>query len=203
MCSVCRILQHRRYYVEIKCQLNATEVFSCRSYCLLNMFRAPLCTSSGGQEYYRVFFACVILCCGFSSSCSGVELRFMCPVCRMLQHRRQYVEIKCQLDATGVFYCISYCLLNIFRAPLCPSSGAQEYYTVFVPCGTWCCGFQVADLVVELRVMCPACRMLQHRRQYAEIKCQLDVTEGFFLQILLHAQHVSGTTMHVIRSSSV
>jgi len=27
-------------------------------------------------------------------------------------------------------YCRSYCLLNIFRAPLCPSSGAQEYYTV-------------------------------------------------------------------------
>jgi len=28
------------------------------------------------------------------------------------------VEIKCQLDATGVFYCRSYCLLNMFRAPL-------------------------------------------------------------------------------------
>ena len=27
------------------------------------------------------------------------------------------------------FYCSSYCLLNTFRAPLCPSSGAQEYYT--------------------------------------------------------------------------
>ena len=44
-------------------------------------------------------------------------------------HRRQYVEIKCQLDATDVFYCRSYCLLNMFRAPLCPSSGAREYYT--------------------------------------------------------------------------
>jgi hypothetical protein len=29
----------------------------------------------------------------------------------------------------GGFYCRSYCLLNMFRAPLCPSSGAQEYYT--------------------------------------------------------------------------
>ena len=28
------------------------------------------------------------------------------------------------------FYCRSYCLLNMFRAPLCPSSGAQEYYTL-------------------------------------------------------------------------
>jgi len=37
-----------------------------------------------------------------------------------------YVEIKCQLDATDDFYCGSYCLLNMFRTPLCPSS---EYYT--------------------------------------------------------------------------
>ena len=41
------------------------------------------------------------------------------------------------------FYCRSYCLLNMFRAPLCPSSGAQEYYTVVAACGISCCGFQV------------------------------------------------------------
>ena len=73
-------------YVEIKCQLDATEVFYCRSYCLLNMFRASLCPSSGAQKYYTVVAACGILCCGFSSSWSGAELRVMCPVCRMLQH---------------------------------------------------------------------------------------------------------------------
>jgi len=28
-----------------------------------------------------------------------------------------------------VLYCKTYCSLNMFRAPLCPSSGAQEYYT--------------------------------------------------------------------------
>jgi len=39
--------------------------------------------------------------------------------------------MKYQLDATEVFYCRSYCLLNMFRAALCPSSGAQEYYTVY------------------------------------------------------------------------
>ena len=32
------------------------------------------------------------------------------------------------------FYCRSYCLLNMFRASLCPSSGAQEYYTVVAAC---------------------------------------------------------------------
>ena len=45
------------------------------------------------------------------------------------------------------FYCRSYCLLNMFQAPLCPSSGAQEYYTVVAACGISCCGFQVAGLV--------------------------------------------------------
>ena len=57
----------------------------------------------------------------FSSCWFGVELRVMCPVCRML--------------------------LNTFRARLCPSSGAQEYYTVVAACGISCCGFQVAGLV--------------------------------------------------------
>ena len=52
-----------------------------------------------------------------------------------------------QLDATDDFYCRSYCLLNMFRAPLCPSSGAREYYT------SGCClsylilGFQVVVMV--------------------------------------------------------
>jgi hypothetical protein len=31
----------------------------------------------------------------------------------------------------------------MFRAPLCLSSGAQEYYTVVAACGISCCGFQV------------------------------------------------------------
>ena len=67
------------------------------------------------------------------------------------------MEIKCQLDATEVFYCRSYCFLNMFRAPLCPASGAQEYYTVVTACGISWCGFQVVGLV-----MCSVCRMLQH-----------------------------------------
>ena len=35
---------HRRYYVEMKCQLDATDDIYCRFYCMLNMFRAILCT---------------------------------------------------------------------------------------------------------------------------------------------------------------
>jgi len=45
------------------------------------------------------------------------------------------------------FYCRSYCLINMFQAPLFPSSGAQECYTVVVACGILCCGFQVVGLV--------------------------------------------------------
>jgi len=45
------------------------------------------------------------------------------------------------------FNCRSYCLLNMFRALLCPSSRAQEYYTVVAACGISCCGFQVDGLV--------------------------------------------------------
>ena len=45
------------------------------------------------------------------------------------------------------FYWRTYCLLNMFRAPLCPSSGAQEYYTVVAACGISCCGFEVAGLM--------------------------------------------------------
>ena len=35
------------------------------------------------------------------------------------------VEIKCQLDARDDIYCRSYCLLNMFRAPLCPKHVEQ------------------------------------------------------------------------------
>jgi len=58
------------------------------------------------------------------------------------------VEIKGKLDATDSFLMQNfYCLLNVFWALLCPSSGAQEYYTMVAACGIWCCGFQVVGLV--------------------------------------------------------
>jgi hypothetical protein len=70
------------------------------------------------------------------------------------------VEVKCQLDATDDFYCRTYCLLNMFRAPLCPSSGAREYYTGV--CCLWylVLWFSRCRYGVELRVMCPVCGLL-------------------------------------------
>ena len=59
--------------------------FYCRSYCLLNMFRAPLCPSSGAQEYYTVVAACSISCCkevksNFVSFCGNCVLGLICRV---------------------------------------------------------------------------------------------------------------------------
>jgi hypothetical protein len=43
-------------------------------------------------------------------------------------------KLKGQLGATDQFlYYKTYCALNMFRAPLCPSSGAQELYRWLLP----------------------------------------------------------------------
>jgi len=42
------------------------------------------------------------------------------------------VEIKCQLDATEAFIADLIACSTCFGAPLCPSSGAQEYYFTFL-----------------------------------------------------------------------
>jgi hypothetical protein len=43
------------------------------------------------------------------------------------------------------FYCRSYCLLNMFRAPLYPSSVALEYYTSGCGLSYLVLGFQIVD----------------------------------------------------------
>ena len=76
-----------------------------------------------------------------------VNIRVRSSSCKIPDILVRYVEIKCQLDARDDIYCRFYCLLNMFRAPLCPSSGAREYYT------SGCClsylmrGFQVVGMV--------------------------------------------------------
>ena len=72
---------HIPLFLEIKCQLDATDDFYCRSYCLLNMFREPLCPSSGAREYYTGGCCQWYLVLWFSSCRYGVELRVMCLVC--------------------------------------------------------------------------------------------------------------------------
>ena len=128
-----------------------------RSYCMLDMFRAPLCPSSGAQEYNTDLIAC--------STCFGhhyahhQELKSIIQILLLARHvSGTTMPI---IRSSRALY-RSYCLLKMFRAPLCPSSGAQEYYTVVAACGIPCCDFSSSWSGVELRVTCPVCRMLQH-----------------------------------------
>ena len=76
------------------------------------------------------------------------------------------------------FYCRSYCLLNMFRASLCPSSAAQEYYTVVAVCDISCCGFQVAGLVWSWVLCVRFAGMLQHLHQTNNLKTTARSTTG-------------------------
>ena len=75
----------RRYYVEIKYQLDATDYIYCRLYCLLNMFRAPSSPSSDAREYYTDGRCLWYLVLWFSGCGYGVELKVLCPVCGLQQ----------------------------------------------------------------------------------------------------------------------
>ena len=72
--------------MEIKCQLDATEVFIADfiaySTCFGHHYAHHQELKSIIQWLLRVVFCAVV----FSSGWSGVELRVMRPVCRMLQH---------------------------------------------------------------------------------------------------------------------
>ena len=83
-------------YVEIKCQLDAPDDFYCRPYCLLNMFRAPLCPSSGDREYYTGDCCLWYLVLWFSSCRYGVELRVMCP------HHTDNLKTKHQIPRAAI-----------------------------------------------------------------------------------------------------
>jgi hypothetical protein len=58
-------------------------------------------------------------------------------VATFLQILVQYVEIKCQLDATDDFYCRYYCLLNMFRATYAHHQKLESIIQMIAACGTW------------------------------------------------------------------
>ena len=108
-----RTCKHNAKYVEIKCQLDAIDYFYCRSYCLLNMFRAPLCPSSGAREYYTEDSCLWYLVLWFSSCRYGVELRVMCPVCGLLPYSATSACHGTSLLFTGLL-CVVICKLFVF-----------------------------------------------------------------------------------------
>ena len=102
---------------------------------------------SKGQEWFLKMLTSTKIYTG--TSISGVDNCHIAP--RIDWTITDFVNFICgnkmPTRCNRGFYCRSYCLLNMFRAPLCPSSGAQEHYTVVAACGISCCGFQVAGLV--------------------------------------------------------
>ena len=64
-----------------KMPTRCNRCFLLQIYCLLNMFQAPLCPSSGARDYYTVGCCLLYLVLWFSSCQYGVELRVVCPVC--------------------------------------------------------------------------------------------------------------------------
>ena len=132
--------KQRYIYVEIKCQLDATEVLiadliAC-STCFGHHYTHHQEFKSIIQWLLPVVFRAVVF------QVAGLVWRVMCPVCRMLLCGNK-MQTRCN---RGSYY-RSYCLLNMFRAPLCPTSGAQEYYIVVAAYGISCCVFQVVILV--------------------------------------------------------
>ena len=98
-------------------------------------------TIFGGKPLFNIT-------CVFTSSES-------CLILRRIQRNmvKDYVEIKCQLDTTDDIYCRFYCKLNMFRAILCLSSGAREYYTDGRCLWYLVLWFSSCRYGVELRVM--------------------------------------------------
>ena len=89
-------------------------------------------------------YGIILFTCNITSSLPPI--RQLIPLHVKKLHRTILGGNKMPIRCNRGFYCRSYCLLNMFRAPLCPSSGAQEFYTLVAACGIWC----------------PVCKMLQH-----------------------------------------
>jgi len=63
------------------------------------------------------------------------------------QHKFSYVEIKCQLEATGVFIADLIASSTCFGHHYAHHQKLNSIIQVVVACGIWCCGFQVVGLV--------------------------------------------------------
>ena len=76
------------------------------------------------------------------------------------------------------FYCRSYCLLNMFRGTTMPIIRSSR--VLYSGCCLWyfVLWFSSCWSGVELSVMCPVCRMLQHPANWAQ-KPQLHNRPGF------------------------
>jgi len=86
----------------------------------------------------------------------------------------------------------------MFRAPLCPSSGAQGYYKVVAACGISCCGFQVVEGYVSGLQDATASANRTHDPQL-----QTRSNRGLYCRFYCLLNMFRGTIMPIIRSSRV
>ena len=94
----------------------------------------PFCNNTNIFNAFRVFkLKCLILKNAFQASFILIALlhAHYNVLFEVLKNCGNKIPTRCNRG----FYCRSYCLLNMFRAQLCPSSGAQEYYTMVAACG--------------------------------------------------------------------
>jgi len=84
-------------------------------------------------------------------------------------------------------------MLNMLQAPLYPSSGAQEYYTVVAACGISCCGFQVAGLV---------CRMLAETSKHPANRAHKPSAPHQTSNLKITARNTTGSNHCIILLSS-
>ena len=115
----CESMLQREYvcsqYVEIKWQLDATEVF---------IADLIACSTCFGHHYVH-----------------HQELKSIIQWLLSVVFRAVVFKLLVWCGAEGYVSGLQ----DMFQAPLCPSSGAQEYYTVVAVCGTSCCGLQDAE----------------------------------------------------------
>ena len=109
--------------------------------------QAAACPSSGAGEYYTDGRCLWYLVLWFSGCRYDVELKVMCPVCRLL------------------LYSMFTSFLYMFRATMCPSSGeitVSMRHLVFVTLCGWLWG------------MHPACRTQTRPHRLTNTKCRID-----------------------------
>jgi hypothetical protein len=93
------------------------------------------------------------------------------------------------------FYCRYYCFLNMFREPLCPSSGAREYYTVGCCLWSLVLGFQVVGMVWSwgLCVKFAGCGAL-----FSVCSVKLMFVLSLLILLFLWVYHISLCIFHII-----
>ena len=129
MVACCSVSKEIAFKLPTSSQLHAVSALSLALY--------PACPRYGCLRKLEELIPPVLTCL-YSVLCCSNTLHRLRSVLRSQDVINQHALLRGNKMPTRCnrgFYYRSYCLLNMFRAPLCPSSGAQEYYTVVAACG--------------------------------------------------------------------